>query len=343
MAADLRAVPPRNPLENIREEIETNELYKEFRDNVDLVDKYCHTRGTFGGLDMGFPQMTEALEGLQPGIILIAGQPNVGKSAIVLQMALQVAQSNDKVYCMYHSIDDNIKEMLPRAAATLARVPINQIKFPQKLEQEGQIRALERRARALQEIKQLSSRFGIRDSLYNGEGADIEAIEHSVKHMRMSLPEDVKICLFIDNFHDLNSKTITRTESEAKRYEYICDKLTSMANNYDMPIVCSAELKKLNGTRRPTAEDVRESVKIAYEAKAILLCYNEVGLKGEAANVYWDDPSREGKQPVLEVHFGKNKLSSFKGRLFYNFWPEMSRLEEVGKEGSNVHRAKIHY
>lgn len=340
MGADLKVVPE-IPVQEEPEII--NELYKEFEDNVDMVDNYCKTRGVFGGLDVGFPQMTHALEGLQPGIILIAGQPNVGKSALVLQMALQVAKTNEKVYCMYHSIDDNIKEMLPRAVATLAKVPINSIKFPQKLEQEGQFKALERREKALNEIKQLSDRFGIRDSLYNGEGADIESIEQSIKNIKMSLPDDVRICLFIDNFHDLNSKTIARSDSEAKRYEYICEKLTSLANNYDMAIVCTAELKKLNGNRRPTIEDVRESVKISYEAKAILLCYNEVGLKGENANIYWDDPGKEGKQPVLEVHFGKNKLSSFKNRLFYSFWPEMSRLEETSPDGAKLFRGKIQY
>lgn len=306
---------------------QTNELFLEFENSVDMVDEYCKNRGVFGGLDVGFPQMTQALEGLQPGIILIAGQPNVGKSALVLQMAIQVAKSNPDVYCMYHSIDDNVKEMMPRAAAMMAKVPINTIKFPQKLEEEKQFKALDRRAKAIKELKLMSDKFGIRDNGFNGEGANIESIEHSVKNMKMHLPEGTQIVLFIDNFHDLSSKTLTRSDTDAKRYEFICDKLTAMASNYDMPIVCTAEFKKLNGNRRPTTEDVRESVKIAYEAKAILLCYNEVGLRGENANVFWDDPGRDGKQPVLEVHFGKNKLSSFKGRLFYNFWPEMSRLE----------------
>ena len=38
------------------------------------------------------------------------------------------------------------------------------------------------------------------------------------------------------------------------------------------------------------------------------------------------------KQPVLELHFAKNKISSFKGRLFYEFYPELSRLEEPDED-----------
>jgi replicative DNA helicase len=320
-----------------------NELFKEFLDNVEAVDQYCKNRGILGGLDFGFPQMTHHLDGLQPGITLIAGQPNTGKSAITLQIALQVAQNNDKVYCMYHSIDDNKNEIMPRAAATLASVPINSIKFPEKLKAAGDHAGLARRARAIEQLKALNTRFGIRDDSYNGEGSDIESIEESVRTMKMNLPEDVQICLFIDNFHDLDSRTLKGGTTDNAKYNYICDQLTRFANTYDMPIVCTAELRKLNGFRRPTIDDVRETTKIGYQAKAIMLCYNEVGLKGENADIYWERPGITAKQPVLEIQFGKNKYSSFKGRLFYNFSPEMSKLVEMPEEGAQILRAKIHY
>ena len=75
-----------------------------------------------------------------------------------------------------------------------------------------------------------------------------------------------------------------------------------------------------------------EGVKIKYEAKAIILVYNEVHYKGESSEIFFNRNGYMMKQPVLELHFAKNKISSFKGRLFYEFYPELSRLEEPDED-----------
>src|SRR6185312_15425623 len=95
------------------------------------------------------------------------------------------------------------------------------------------------------------------------------------------------------------------------------------------PVITTGEFKKLNGFRRPALDDLRESVKIKYEAKAILLCHNEVGIKGEAASIYFERKGKAKKQPIFEVKFGKNKMGGFKGRLFYEFYPEIAYFEEA--------------
>mgnify|MGYP002514940018 CR=1 FL=1 len=92
---------------------------------------------------------------------------------------------------------------------------------------------------------------------------------------------------------------------------------------YNIPLVCTAEMKKINGDRRPILDDIRECVKIKYEAKAIILVYNEVHYKGESSEIFFNRNGYMMKQPVLELHFAKNKISSFKGRLFYEFYPEL--------------------
>lgn len=70
------------------------------------------------------------------------------------------------------------------------------------------------------------------------------------------------------------------------------------------------------------------TVKIKYEAKAILLVYNEVHYKGENANIYFMRNNNPFKQPIFEVHFAKNKFNTFKGRVFFEFFPEMALMKE---------------
>ena len=114
-----------------------------------------------------------------------------------------------------------------------------------------------------------------------------------------------------------------------------------LAINYDIPVVCTAELKKLYANRRPALDDIREAVKIKYEAKAILLLYNEVHYKGESSDVYFLRNGNPLKQPVVEVHFAKNKIHSFKGRCFFEFFPEMARLEESDAMATKTYNSLI--
>ena len=34
------------------------------------------------------------------------------------------------------------------------------------------------------------------------------------------------------------------------------------------------------------------------------------------------------KQPIFEVHFAKNKFGTYKGRVFFEFYPEMAHMKE---------------
>ena len=116
--------------------------------------------------------------------------------------------------------------------------------------------------------------------------------------------------------------------SDKEKYDFMAQWCSDVAIKYDIIMLCTGELKKLNATRRPIGDDIRESVKIQYEAKALLLVYNEVHYKGENANIYYMKKNNPFKQPIFEVHFIKNKLGPYKGRVFLKFFPEMALMEE---------------
>ena len=71
-----------------------------------------------------------------------------------------------------------------------------------------------------------------------------------------------------------------------------------------------------------------KNCKIKYEAKAILLVYNEVHYKGDGADIFYMKNNNPFKQPIFEVHFAKNKFGTYKGRNFFEFYPEMAYMKE---------------
>lgn len=73
-----------------------------------------------------------------------------------------------------------------------------------------------------------------------------------------------------------------------------------------------------------------------------MLVYNEAHYKGESAEVYFERSGFKEKQPVLELHFAKNKISSFKGRLFFEFFPEMALIHESSEKASKAYLNKVY-
>lgn len=312
------------------------DITNEMLHSIEAMDEYCKNKGALGGLSWGMTSFNKAFDGLQPGLILIAGAPNTGKSALCLQLGWKIAQANKnqspetpyKAYVLYFSLDDNTNELLPRLIAMDKQVEINIVKAPTKYSSETA--KIARRDEGVSNLKKSLDMFKIIDST---KGTGIEYISSEVERHYNALKNEnanYKLVVMIDNFHDIT--TSSKGTDDNTKFDFICDSLSGLCTKFDIPIICTAEFRKLNGARRPIMDDIRSTTKIGYEAKAILLCYNEVGLKGSESSIYWNMTGIDKddfKRPILEVKIGKNKYSSDKGRMFFEFRPEMSHLTEV--------------
>lgn len=315
---------------------------------IEEVDEYSWKRGEMGGMDWGFEKFNKAFEGLNTGVHLIAGASNIGKSGIMMQIGWQIAQNNQEVseqkpkkaFVVYFSLDDSNNELLPRLVAIDQKIPINAVRFPKKYQDNKHY--MDRREIGFENLKNSVMHIHMMDV---NEGSDIEHIEETTERYATELAkvdEDYQIVVMIDNFHDITVRDMRAGADDKSKYDYIADQLSRIAAKFDAPIICTAEFRKLNGNKRPGLDDIRESVKIVYEAKAIILCYNEVGLRGQQAQIYWLDESKgDEKQPVYEMQVGKNKFSSFKGRMYCEFFPEMSYFRESTDAGASQYSQMI--
>lgn len=291
------------------------------------------------GLDTGWDSLNKAFDGgLKPGFVIIGADSNVGKTIFLTQLLWQIAERNDGIYVTDFSLDDPMDDKIPRVVASANKVLINAVKNPLGFSKYPMM--LARRLDGLNKLRRYTDKYKIYDSEFS---TCIEDIEDEVNRIRIDLDAagkgDIQIVVGIDNFHDLNSRT-HNFRSDKEKYDFLSQYCADMAIRQKCYLVCTGELRKVNGTLRPTVDGLRESVKIKYEAKAILLCHNEVHYKGEGADVFFRRKDSQLKQPVFEVHFAKNKMGGFKGRLFFDSYPEMSRMEEAD-EASSKHYSSV--
>lgn len=316
---------------------------------IKAVDEYCWSRGEMGGMDWGFECFNEAFEGLNTGVHLFAGQSNIGKSGLCMQLAWQIAYANRtptprnprKAHVIYFSLDDSNNELMPRMVSISQKIPINVSRYPVKNQDNKSY--MDKRAKGFQELRESVMNLSMMDS---NKGTSIEFIEQQTLEISKELEQidpAYNIVLVIDNFHDITVEAQGYSDNN-KRYDHISDQLSRIAQRFDAPIICTAEFRKLNGNRRPKIEDIRESVKIQYEAKAIILCYNEVSLRGPNAQIAWELQKQSGeveKMPIYECQVAKNKYSSFKGWEFFRFTPWLSTFTEVDKETARRYTMSI--
>lgn len=290
------------------------------------------------GYKTGFSNIDKALDGgLKAGFYIIAGDSNIGKSAIMAQMAFNLPQLNDNVFVMDFSLDDPKEDRIPRILGSNYKILLNAIKNPNGYKQYPQM--IVRRKAALLKLRESVDRYKLYDA---SDMVYIEDIDEEIKRINIELKSNninKNIVVFIDNFHDLMLKGKDNLDDKT-RYEKLAEKVSDMSIQWGIPIVCTAEFRKLKDPKnnRPEIDDIREAVKIKYRAKCILLLYNQVHYKGENADMYFTRTSSPNKQPVIEVRFAKNKISDFKGTTFFEFFPEMARVEVPSQQSINAYK-----
>lgn len=286
------------------------------------------------GLDTGSKRLNDALEGLQPGWHVLAADSNTGKSAFLSWLETNILRLNEDAVVLSLTLDDPQKEKLARVIAAEGRVLINAVRRPKAYEQvQGMLR---RREEAIAAIRRYQGRYFIIGSDYQtpkGPACDIDAIEWLVEQLMIRIEEEAlktgkrkKAVVFVDNFHDT---TMAQRVKEESKFEILASRYADLAIRYDIALITTAELRKVNGYRRPIIDEIRDSTKIKYEAKSIWMGFNEVSLRGEMASVYYEIPGNPNRQPVWELHIAKNKFNNAKPRIFYQFRPELSWFHEA--------------
>ena len=299
-------------------------IEKEMFDTIVKTDQIAWEKGE--GIQSNFEFLNEKLCGIQPGFAVLAAASNTGKSSFLLNIAYGCTIS-DNVYSLYFSLDDSPWDLIPRIIASNKKIPINAIRIPEKYKEYESV--MKKREEGIQEFYKSLDRFKI---LGMSDAVHLEQIEKQVeRHYQYCQENNKKFFVAIDGFHDIQSQQNFRGTNE--KYIYISKEINRISEEYQIPIWCTGKLKKMNYTKiRPDKNDLKYANEIEYTAKLILCLYNEVGEKGSNAGVYYTNEEKPGKQPVLEVRFAKNKLSSFKGNLYYEFLTDYACFSEAPEQ-----------
>ena len=107
--------------------------------------------------------------------------------------------------------------------------------------------------------------------------------------------------------------------------------MKNLATKHHIAVITTIEYRKTQGGRKATNEDISETKQIEYDANIIAHLHNEVHEKGDDA-VKFHTALVEGnpvRMPIIELNIGKNKVSGFKNKLWFEFYPDYSDFKNI--------------
>lgn len=297
-----------------------------------------------------FPSLTEGLEGWDSGLYIFAGLANHGKTAAMINILEDmVTCEENKLFGVYYSLDDNKNKVIPRIVAMRESLPISIIAKPgryQKMVDEHHPDAvhiaqlLDKRREGIENLKAQSNKMMVLDSQDIKSDKDLRQSIYQIYNYIKSMDEEANIVVAVDGLKDINFTEMNLSENE--KVDQASRFLKDISVELDIIVMSTMHLRKLNGNRRPTTEDLKDSNRLEYESDVIFLVYNDVSRNKDAAKIYSRVNDDSPKQPILELDWAKNKISSYKGRTFCYFSPEYSKSIECVEDDARRFNALVY-
>jgi replicative DNA helicase len=336
-------------LEDMDNKISAVDYFNCLSDSLDEFDERAWNKRE-GYKTPNFPSLTDGLEGWDSGLYIFAGLANHGKTMIMTNIMEDLVMNPDnKLFGVFYSLDDNKNKVIPRIIAMRERLPISLIAKPgryQKMVDEGHPDAiniaqqLDRRTEGIANLRANSNKMMILDSQEIKTDKDLYNSIHQIYNYVKAMDEEANIVVAVDGLKDINFVDMKLTENE--KVDIASRFLKDISVELDIIVMSTMHLRKLNGNRRPTTEDLKDSNRLEYEADVIYLVYNEVSRNKDAAKVFSRTSETGPKQPILELDWAKNKISSYKGRTFCYFAPEYSKAVECEEEDAKRFNALVY-
>lgn len=328
-------------LENAAEELrqihsehqEDKNSEKEVLSYLDDVRKQFEDRKPgLQGWKTGFEEFDNSISGIpkEDAMITFAGDANVGKTGFMFELALRLARYNENITVLFMSIDDSRQQAIARLVALESELMIKDVSHPMQNSTEESKRAqLEKGWASFRRLVE-TNRFLIKD---NTHGNTLDFAEGWIRWAKENYPGR-EIVFFLDNFHKLGDE---RNKDERIRFKHASARIHAMKNKLHITAVCTMEIRKFVGTGsnlRPMLQDISESKQMEYDNNLIGMVYSDLHAKRQDAKIFWPEVvnGETIKKPVFEVDIQKNKISEFKGTLYYKFNPEYSKFSECSVE-----------
>lgn len=273
------------------------------RDSIKMVERLYERKELVTGVPSGYKDLDRLTAGFQPSdLIVVAGRPSMGKTALCLNIATHAAFGGTGVALF--SLEMAKEQLVLRMLCSEARIDHSRVRSGYLADRE--FPALVMAAGKLAEIP-----------IYIDDTPAISVLELRAKARRLVRDREKKIGLIIVDYLQLmrGARTASNREQEISD---ISRSMKALAKELSVPVIAISQLNRRvedRGDKRPMMADLRESGAIEQDADLIAFVFREV-----VYNENVDDPN------VAEIIVSKQRNGPT-GTVRLTFFKEFTRFE----------------
>ena len=300
-----------------------SQLAKEFFVDVDNI---VETGAPMQGLKCGFTDVDRMTTGFYPGdFVIIGGRPAMGKTSLVLDFAVNVAQGRGRKdgklgTVAIFSLEMSGIQLVRRMASMLSGISMGVLKQDKGLSM-NQYQKLADGCETLYSLP-----------IFIDDGSDITPLELRGKCRRLKAEHGLDLVV-IDYLQLM--KGGRRNENRVQEISEIARACKSMAKELECPVIALSQLSRAVESRddkRPQLSDIRESGSIEAEADLVMLLYRDSYYKSTEEH----RPEIENFDEVqeAEVIVAKHRNGPT-GKVMLGFQPAYARYRNLDRSGGN--------
>ncbi len=261
------------------------------------------------GIPTGYDILDRSMTGgLQPGMLFVlAARPSIGKTALALNMAYNVAMKGIPVGIF--SLEMTAESLTLRMISSGARVNITKLAY-QKEQVMGELQKVVETSKALAHCQ-----------IYIDETGGIDILELRSKARRMYERHHIK-ALFIDYLQLITINTGNRNANRENDVARISGSLKALAKELQIPIVvlCQVNRAAEQGDGQPKLSNLRESGAIEQDADVVAILHRN----RDEQYAQDADQSAAGLDAVLLIAKNRNGRT---GKQNLTFFPQYTRFD----------------
>jgi replicative DNA helicase len=259
------------------------------------------------GVPTGFADLDTKTSGFQPGdLIIIAGRPSMGKTALALNIGEHVAIDKGMPVAVF-SMEMGASQLALRMLSSVGRIDQQRLRTGRLQDDDWP-----RLSSAMQKMQE--------SQLFIDETPAMTAIDLRARARRLARTCG-KLSLIIVDYLQLMSAS-SEGENRATEISEISRGLKALAKELHVPVVALSQLNRTVESRtdkRPVMSDLRESGAIEQDADVILFIYRD--------EVY--NPDTNDKN-VAEIIIGKQRNGPI-GRINLRFDGQHTKFENLAR------------
>ena len=275
---------------NIKKSSESAQsLVIEAKKRIEEISK----RDGLSGVSTGFEKLDKLTSGWQPSdLIIIAARPGMGKTALTLSMARNIAVTK-QIPVAFFSLEMSSVQLITRLISAETGLSSEKLRTGKLADHEWQ--QLNVKVTDLEKAP-----------LFIDDTPSLSIFDLRAKARRLSSQHGIKL-IVVDYLQLMTAGTSTKSGNREQEISTISRNLKALAKELNIPVIALSQLSRAvetrGGTKRPMLSDLRESGAIEQDADIVSFIY-----RPEYYNIdEWDDDERSPSEGQAELIVAKHR------------------------------------